>query len=261
MPDDAGYYGTQRPDDASGEYNALAFVVKTILNGRNFCAWVKVVNVDAPGGLALAGTVDVQPLVNQLDGQGQPVPHGVVNDLPYFRAQGGTNAIILDPQVGDIGLCVFADRDSSGVQSARDAANPGSFRRNDMADGFYLGGMLNAVPDQYVMFTEDGISIVSPTKITMQAPEIDLIAPVISMQADTSITATTPTFTINGDLHTTGTSALDGNVTAGASVTAAGTVTAPNVVGTTNVSFGGKSGISHHHDGGTLGSGQTGAPV
>ena len=246
MQDDAGYYGTQRPEDASGEYNAFAFVIKQILNGRNFCAWVRVVNVDAPGGLALAGTVDVQPLVNQLDGLGQPVPHGIVNDLPYLRAQGGTNAIILDPQVGDIGLCVFADRDSSAVQSAKDIANPGSFRRNDMADGVYLGGILNAIPDQYVMFADDGITICSPQKITMQAPEIDLVAPVIDMQASTSVTITTPTFTVNGDAHVTGTSTLDGAITAGATIDASGDITAPDVVG------GGKSLKTHIHTGGTI---------
>jgi len=261
MQDDAGYYGVQRPEDASGEYNALAFVINQIINGRNFCAWVQVVNVDAPGGLALAGTVDVQPLVNQLDGAGRPIPHGVVNDLPYLRAQGGTNAIIMDPKVGDVGLCVFADRDSSSAQASRGVANPGSFRRNDMADGVYLGGILNAIPTQYAMFTDDGISIVSPTKITMQASEIDLVAPVIDIQASTSVTVTTPTFTVNGDCHITGESTLDGNVTAGANIDASGTVTAPNVVGTTNVSFGGKSGIAHHHSGVRSGTDNSGPPV
>lgn len=249
MQDDVGYYGTMRPEDTNGEYNALAFVVKQIINGRNFCAWVRVVNVDAPGGLALAGTVDVQPLVNQLDGQGRPVPHGVVNDLPYFRAQGGANAIILDPKVGDIGLCVFADRDSSAVQSTRDAANPGSYRRNDMADGFYLGGMLNAVPDQYVMFADGGISVVSPHKITMQAPEIDLVAPVVNIQASTSTTITTPTLTINGNTQFNG------------DATATGTVKAPIVNGTTDVKFGGKSGIGHVHGGVQTGSGTSGVPA
>lgn len=261
MQDDAGYYGTQRPEDASGEYNALAFVIRQILNGRNFCAWVRVVNVDAPGGLALAGTVDVQPLVNQLDGQGQPVPHGVVNDLPYVRAQGGANAVIIDPEVGDIGLCVFADRDSSAVQSTRDAANPGSFRRSDMADGVYLGGILNAIPTQYVMFNDDGISIVSPTKITLQAPEVDIVAPVIDMQASTSVTITTPIFKVEGDAHVTGVSNLDGAVIAGATINASGDVTAPVVHGTTNITFGGKDGLNHHHSGVQTGSGNTGGVV
>jgi hypothetical protein len=204
MPDIDGYYGTQKPTDGSSEYNAMLFVVRSLLEQNNHVALVKVVNVDAPGGLAPAGTVDVQPLVNQIDGQGRPVPHAVVNGITYFRAQGGANAIIIDPEVGDVGLCVFADRDTSAALSNKDQSNPGSMRRNSMSDGFYFGGMVNAIPEQYVMFTEDGITILSPQKITLQAQEIDLIAPVIDMQASESVTITTPIFTVNGDQHVTG---------------------------------------------------------
>lgn len=200
MADDAGYYGTQRPDDTSGHYNALAFVVKQILNGRNFAALVRVSAVNNA-----AETVDVQPLVNQLDGQGNSIEHGIVNDIPFIRLQGGANAVIIDPHAGDIGLCVFCDRDSSSVQSSRDNANPGSLRRGDMADGVYLGGLLNADPTQYVKFADDGITVYSPYKITLQAPEVDIVAPVVKINASTSTTITTPTLTVNGNMHGTGT--------------------------------------------------------
>lgn len=172
MSDSNGYYGTQQPEERGDEYNAIAYVVRSILNGRNFAAIVTVVNVTAPGGLALAGTVDVQPLVNQLDGQGKAVPHGVVNDLPYIRMQGGGNAVIIDPQPGDIGLAVFCDRDSSSVKSARGAANPGSLRRSDMADGIYIGGLLNGIPSQYVMFNNSGITIATAASVTVNSPNI-----------------------------------------------------------------------------------------
>jgi hypothetical protein len=242
MPDNDGYHGIQQPNNSTDEYNAQVFVIRQILNGRNFCALVKVMSVTIPGALALAGTVDVQPLVNQLDGQGNAVPHGVVNDLPYLRMQGGANAIILDPEVGDIGVCVFADRDISSVQASRDAANPGSARRSDMADGIYLGGLLNAVPSQYVMFTDAGIEINSPT-------EVRLVAPVVTISASESTTITTPIFTVNGDTQFNG------------DATASGTITAPLVVGTDNVTFGGKSGIAHKHGGVSSGSSQSGVPV
>lgn len=241
MSDDNGYYGLQKPTSATDEFNAQMFVIRQFLNSRNYVALVKVIRITAPGGLELAGTVDVQPLVNQLDGQGNAIPHGVVNDLPYFRMQGGTNAIIMDPVAGDIGYCVFCDRDSSAVQSSKGAANPGSGRRSDMADGIYIGGLLNAIPSQYIMFTDDGIKVVSPTKITFVSPEIEF-------DASDSVTMTTPTLTQNGD------SQFNGNIHA------TGTITAPNVVGTTNVTFGGKSGIAHTHSGVQTGSGNTGAP-
>jgi hypothetical protein len=108
LPDNDGYFGRQQPEDASSEYNALAFVVRSIIGQHNFVALVKVINVTAPGGLALAGTVDVQPLVNQLDGRGNAIAHGVVNDLPYVRAQGGLNAIIMDPKSGTSALLCSA---------------------------------------------------------------------------------------------------------------------------------------------------------
>lgn len=237
MADNDGYFGRQQPEDASSEYNALAFVVRSIIGQHNFVALVKVINVTAPGGLALAGTVDVQPLVNQLDGRGNAIAHGVVNDLPYVRAQGGLNAIVMDPKIGDIGIAVFCDRDSSSAQASRDVANPGSARRSDMADGIYIGGLLNAVPNQYVMFTDAGIKIVSPSLIDMEAPEIDLVAPVVKINASTSVTMTTPIFTLNGDMHSTGT-----------------------ITGDTDVIGGGKSLKSHKHTGVASGGSVSGPP-
>lgn len=261
MSDNDGYRGTQQPNSGTDEFNALSFIFRQLLNGRNFVALVKVVSVTAPGGLALAGTVDVQPLVNQLDGDGKAVPHGIVNDLPYTRAQGGLNAVIMDPQVGDIGLCVFCDRDSSAAQATRGVANPGSLRRSDMADGVYIGGVLNAIPNQYVMFTEDGIKMVSPTLIRMEAPEINLVAPIVTIDASESTTITTPIFTVNGESHFNGNTTTDGDTQLNGSATATGTVTAPTINGTTNVLFGGISGTGHKHGGVDTGPDQTGTPV
>lgn len=249
MSDNDGYHGTQRVGDATDQYNALTFVISQVLSGRNFAALVKVVSVTAERGLALAGTVDVQPLVNQLDGQGNAIPHGIVNDLPYIRAQGGADAVIIDPKVGDIGICVFCDRDSSAVQATRDAANPGSLRRSDMADGVYIGGLLNAVPEQYVLFEAAGIKMVSPTNITLQAPKIQLVAPVVEITATTSTTITTPAFTVNGNTQFNG------------DATATGTMKAPTVNGTNDVVFAGKSSKGHKHGGVQTGGGQTGAPA
>jgi hypothetical protein len=113
--------------------------------------------------------VDVLPLVNQIDGGNGAMPHGVVHNIPYFRLQGGANAIILDPQVGDIGICVFADRDISAVKTAKGVANPGSKRRFDMADGLYIGGVLNGAPTQYLQFSGSGINVVSPNTVAINA--------------------------------------------------------------------------------------------
>lgn len=44
----------------------------------------------------------------------------------------------------------------------------------------YLGGVLNGVPQQYVRFTAEGIEVVSPTKVTVRAPDEDLVGNVVA---------------------------------------------------------------------------------
>jgi hypothetical protein len=113
-----------------------------------------------PGELRPVGQVDVLPLVNQLDGYGKPMPHQVVHGLAYFRYQGGRNAVLCDPEVGDLGIALFCDRDISSVKATKRQANPGSRRRFDMADGVYFGLCLTKdAPNQYLRFTNDGLEL------------------------------------------------------------------------------------------------------
>lgn len=183
--------GQQQPTTPASEYNVLAFVVQSLLQKLQTVTLVRVVAVSNAGGVSPVGTVDVQPLVNQMTGNRQPVPHGTITNVPYFRLQGGANAVILDPQVGDIGVAAFASRDISAVKTAKAPANPGSFRQFDWADALYFGGVLNGVPTQYVRFTSEGITVVSPTLVTIQAPDV----------------------VIDGDLSVSGAIVADGNVT------------------------------------------------
>jgi hypothetical protein len=135
---------------------------------------VKVTKVANSGGVAAVGFVDVQPLVDQQDGFGNAVPHGVLHNLPYFRMQGGVNAVILDPVVGDIGFAVFADKDISVVKNTKKQASPGSARRFSMSDGIYLGGVLNGVPTTYVQFSGNDINITATGVVNVKAPAINL---------------------------------------------------------------------------------------
>lgn len=250
-----GYYGTQGPETRNNEFNAMEFVITQILNKRNYTTLVQVKAVRNAGEVSPVGFVDVQIMINQIDAQGQSMPHGIVNNVPYMRLQGGTNAIIIDPQVGDIGMCTFADRDISSVKANRAIANPGSFRRSDIADGLYTGGFLNGAPTQYVRFSAGGIQIHSPTAILMDAPKIELRAPVVEINATTSTTITTPQFTV------VGASTLDGPVTMTSTATAATSVTAPLISGTTQVKFAGKDSTTHTHSGVRSGTDNSGGPT
>lgn len=170
----SGYRGFQDGNSGASEFNALSFVIKQMMAGMSTSMPVKVVAVSNSGGLSPAGTVDVVPLVNQVDGDGNATPHGTIFGLPYSRMHGGTNAVIMDPVVGDRGIVVFASRDISSVKTNKDQANPGSGRRFDPADGMYVGGLLNGTPSQFVQFNADGITLTSPVKVTLVAPDIQL---------------------------------------------------------------------------------------
>lgn len=153
---DTGYSGGKDQSTDSSEYNRLVFIVKQLMSQGAHVALAQVMAVSNTGGVAAAGTVDVQPMVHQIDGQGNATPHGTVHGISYSRLQGGVNAVIHDPAVGDIGICVFADRDISSVKANKAVANPGSRRQFDYADGMYVGGILNGVPQNFVQFDGSG---------------------------------------------------------------------------------------------------------
>ena len=154
-----GYFGQQDSLDGNSDFTAIRFLAKQILGYLRTGMPVKVVAVTG-GGIGPAPTVDVLPLVKQIDGQGNPTDHGTVYGRPVVRHQGGLNAIIADPVVGDIGFLVSADRDMSKVVATRDAANPDSRRSHSMSDGVYYPAILGLTPTQYLHFTTTGIKIV-----------------------------------------------------------------------------------------------------
>lgn len=231
MAHEYGYQGTQTYESAGSDYNSIEFIAKYVLHNIATATLVKVISVTNSGGLAPVGLVDIQPLVNQVDGAGNSVPHSVIHNCPYIRIQGGVNAIIIDPQIGDTGLAVFADKDLSKVINGQisnsggtpSQANPDSGRRFSYSDGLYVGGCLNASPSQYIQFNGDGITITSPTAITINVPQL----------------------TVNGDFTLNGTF----NQTGGTTATFSGDVTAQ-----------GTSLHTHTHGGVQTGGGNTGAP-
>jgi hypothetical protein len=246
-----GFNGFQRPGTAASDFNAQAFMVQALLKRLATCTLAKVMAVTNAGGVSPVGFVDLLPLVNQVDGAGVAVPHGTIYKCPYFRLQGGANAVILDPQVGDLGIALFADRDISSVTANKGQANPGSARRFDMADGLYLGGVLNAAPTQYVQFSDAGITLHSPTLVKLEAPDVQISCATLEIAATTSAAITTPTFTVNGNQVNNG------------NVTSTGTVLAPTVNATTQLLAQTKDvGPNHEHDHGTMTStGHTGTVI
>lgn len=248
-------FGQISQTSGTSDFNAVSFLVAQMLAKIQTVTLVEVVGVTNAGELSPVGFVDVRPLVNQMTGDRKAVPHGTIYHLPYFRLQGGGNAIILDPQQGDIGMCGFCSRDISSVKASKAAASPGSFRTFDFADGLYFGGMLNGTPTQYVQFNATGIKMHSPHLINLDAPDVQINAQTVEINATTSATVNTPTFTVNGNTVLNG-MLSQGMGTSGGSATMLGPVTVTN-----DVTAGGKSLETHVHSGVQTGSGNTGTPV
>jgi len=213
--------GNIRPETNASETNRQAFVIQQMLNRVQTATLVRVDAVTNAGEISPVGFVDVTPLVNQVNSDGIPTPHITVFNIPYFRLQGGANAIILDPQIGDIGVCVFASRDISKVKTTKSQANPGSARTFSYCDGTYLGGMLNGTPAQYVDFSTAGIRIHSPVKVLIDAPIVQIVAPAIELTASASVKIVSPVFTHNnvnvGSTHVHGGVEPGGGSTSGPS--------------------------------------------
>lgn len=250
--------GQQQPSSTWGEFNNLMFVIQQALGKLSTSTLVRVEACTNNGALSPIGFVDITPLVNQMDGQSTPTPHTTIYNVPYFRLQGGTNAVIIDPVPGDIGMACFASRDITKIKSTRKQGNPGSMRQFSMADALYVGGMLNGAPTQYVQFSATGIKLHSPNAVILDAPDVQILADTVVINATTSTTVTTPEFIVNG------TSVLNGPITqtGGGSAEFSGDL---HMTGTLtsdeDVIANGTSLHSHHHGNVQSGSDNTGPPV
>jgi hypothetical protein len=232
-------YGQLQPVDTADEYSVISFIVRQLINKISTLIPVKIVSVHTQGGVAPAGTVDVQPLVALLDGAGNASQHGVVYGLPYLRLQSGTTAIILDPVPGDIGFIICADHDISAVKSTKAVAPPGSRRRFSLSDGIYFGGILNGTPQQYIQISSTGLTLAdsSGNKIST---------------GPTGITLSGTNVIIGGNLQLTGTIQGANGATYGGNITTTGTVTGGNVqAGSIDL-------INHKHSGVVTGGSNTG---
>jgi hypothetical protein len=190
------------PADWSDPSAAQIRLVLQLMQRIHTAIPVKVISCTNEGGISPIGRVTVQPMVQLLSDQGIVSARARLVDLPYMRVQAGSNGIIMDPEAGDLGAAIFAEKDISSVLATLDLAPPGSARVFDMADGIYGFTIMSAAPpSQYVQFSAAGIAIVSPTKISFTAPEVEI-------NASTGVTITTPTVTVSGDVVAGGVSLI-----------------------------------------------------
>jgi len=165
-----GFGGLSSSQD---EASLAAFIARQIVNGIATTTLVKVVAVEAE-------TVDVKPLVQQVDGAGTGIAHGTIHDLPYFTMRAGPCEIRVKPRVGDIGCAVFCHSDISAVKATKTEALPGSRRRYDWADGLYFGGFLpsGAATTLIEIDAGDNVVITAPTVRVNVTEAVEITGPV-----------------------------------------------------------------------------------
>lgn len=176
MAEDQAYQGAMDLHSGGSPLNAMDFVVRQVLGTMATATVVLVKAVDAA-----AETVDVQPLVHQIDGHRNVVPHGIIHGLPYVRLQGGSCAVIIDPRPGNIGLAVFASSDISTAQANKAPSPPGSLRRFNWSDGVYIGGLLNGELTDFIRFPPGGgVEMIGTGQVTMKGDTVTIDAETVS---------------------------------------------------------------------------------
>lgn len=155
--------GTLNPWSGAGSYNTLVQLIQNQLSKVQTITVCQVKACSNDGAVAPFGFVDVVPMVSQVDGLGRAVPHVTLYEVPYLRIQGGSSAIIIDPQPGDIGILLSASRDITSVVATQAQNTPGTPRQFNLADSLYIGGLLNGAPTQYLQFNDDGITVTAPS--------------------------------------------------------------------------------------------------
>ena len=217
MAEDTTRTSNRKLNSGASEFNAISFLVEQMIKGMvNTAIPVRVDSCTKPGVGGAAGYVSATPLVQQRGADGKGLQPVSLPQLPYFRLQCGSAAVVLDPQPGDIGLAICSQQDSSNVKEGTSSpVQAGSFRCYDLSDSFYVGGFMNQAPTTFVhLDPETGeVTVKAPTKITLDAPTIELKG---SLQMGNAAgSGTGDTMKITGNLDVTGTVNADGNVTAG----------------------------------------------
>lgn len=134
----------------------MKFVARDVMNGMATATLVQVRAIDGD-------TVDVQPMVHQIDGANTAIPHGMIHGLPWFKLRAGAVEISVEPVVGDIGIAVFCHSDTSSVKATQAPAPPPTRRRFDWGDGFYFGGFFGSVATTFIRVSDGDIEIKAAT--------------------------------------------------------------------------------------------------
>ena len=108
------------------EYDKVISQFNSLITNVNTAIPCKVVAIEKQEqrGVNIVGFVDIQLMIEQTNGQKKGNETAIICNVPYIRIQGGTNAVIIDPEINDLGVAIFASRDITNFKEARRQTPP-----------------------------------------------------------------------------------------------------------------------------------------
>jgi hypothetical protein len=104
--------------------------------------------------------VDIAPQIHQLSHDDKPIEHATIYNVPALELAGGKCAIILKPQVGDVGVALICHADISGFKNSSGRKSPPvSNRHNSYSDSIYLGCLYRKEASTFMVVEDDKITI------------------------------------------------------------------------------------------------------
>lgn len=161
------------PSDRLDDFNGMIYIINSVISNKvNTIELVKVVAVNG-------SKVDVIPALDKVDVNGDRVPSSIIYSVNIFRHQSGENAVIVNPEIGDIGLLLICKHDISNFDAGLVIDNS----EFNYGDGVYLGGVLgfNKQPTQFIEFSNNGINITSPSNLTINAQSATINATEVNL--------------------------------------------------------------------------------
>ncbi|HBS6385864.1 TPA: hypothetical protein MAM39_002510 [Klebsiella pneumoniae] len=157
----------QTPESVSSQGNAILSLLHSALKGMTFVDIVLVREVEGD-------VLTVLPLVNDVDVSGRAIANQDVYQIPYLRLQAGNSAVKMTPRIGDIGLVIVCDKDTTNVRASRQSGPPPTQRRHSYSDAVYITAIasLNDEPTEFAEFTGSGINIKSPGVVNINGLKI-----------------------------------------------------------------------------------------
>jgi len=175
-----------RPEQTVAGAAQDMYIINNLIANIHTMMPVKILSVTVPADeLAPIGRCEVLPLVQQIDGSNNVYPMGKIVNVPYLRVQGGSNAIVIDPQVGDVGLCGFCERDISIVKRTGELSAPDTRRKYDINSAVYMFTMMSGTPTQYIHFKSSGIDIKTTGDLNINGLIIKADGTLVTKDGDT----------------------------------------------------------------------------